>query len=169
MNNKARTFVGVWFFSMVFWLLFTWSLDLQEVAFGLILTFVVTLFTYDLWLDTKLLNVLNPLNWPTIIVYFLVLLKEIVKANIDLALRTLNPKLPISPGIVEIEADFPSDEAYTLVANSITLTPGTITVDIDKENKKMYIHWIHVDTEDPKKGAEIIHGFAAPFARRLFS
>jgi len=75
-----------------------------------------------------------------------------VKANIDLALRTLNPRLPIYPGIVEIEADFPSDEAYTLVANSITLTPGTITVDIDKDEKKMYIHWIHVDTEDPKKG-----------------
>jgi len=168
-NNKAKTFAGVWFLSMVFWLLFTWSLDAQELIFGLILTFMVTLFTYDLWLDTKLLNVLNPLNWPTLIVYFFVLLKEMIKANIDLALRTLNPRLPISPGIVEIEADFPSDEAYTLVANSITLTPGTITIDIDKDEKKMYIHWIHVDTEDPKKGAEIICGFAAPFARRLFS
>jgi len=167
-NNKAKTFAGVWFLSMVFWLLFTWSLDAQELIFGLILTFVVTLFTYDLWLDTKFLNVLNPLNWPTLIVYFFVLLKEMVKANIDLALRTLNPRLPIYPGIVEIEADFPSDEAYTLVANSITLTPGTITVDIDKDEKKMYIHWIHVDTEDPKKGAEIIYGFAAPVGRRLF-
>jgi len=87
---------------MVFWLLFTWSLDAQELIFGLILTFVVTLFTYDLWLDTKFLNVLNPLNWPTLIVYFFVLLKEMVKANIDLALRTLNPRLPIYPGIVEI-------------------------------------------------------------------
>jgi multicomponent Na+:H+ antiporter subunit E len=167
--RKTETFFGVWFLSMVFWLLFTWSLDLQEILFGVFLTLVVTFFTYDLWLDTKLLNILNPLNWPTIVVYFVVLIREIIKANVDLALRTLNPKLPIYPGIVEIDADFPSDEAYTLIANSITLTPGTITVDIDKDKKKMYIHWIHVETEDPKEGAKAIYGFAEPFARRLFS
>ncbi|NPV88816.1 Na+/H+ antiporter subunit E [Coprothermobacteraceae bacterium] len=164
-----KNFVAVWFFSMIFWLLFTWSLDLQEVLFGLVLTFLVTVFTHDLWSETKLARVVNPLNWPVVIAYFLVLLWEMIKANVDLAWRTLHPKLPIYPGIVEVEADLPSDEAYTLVANSITLTPGTISVDVDKENKRMFIHWVHVDTEDPKEAAKTIYGFAAPFARRLFS
>ena len=55
--------------------------------------------------------------------------------------------MPIRPGIVKIKTTLRSEFAKTLLANSITMTPGTITVDIIGD--EMYIHWIFIRSEDP--------------------
>lgn len=66
--------------------------------------------------------------------FFLIwLLREIVKANIDVALRILNPRLPISPRMIRVKADQRSELTGVIYANSITLTPGTVSVDTDGE------------------------------------
>ncbi len=58
------------------------------------------------------------------------LLWEIVKANIDVAKVILSPSLPISPTMIRLRASQKTDAARVLYANSITLTPGTVTVDV---------------------------------------
>jgi multicomponent Na+:H+ antiporter subunit E len=73
---------------------------------------------------------------------------ECLKANIDVALRVLNPTLPINPGIVKVKTTLKSDTGLTFLANSITLTPGTLCVDIDPEEGALYIHWIDVQSQD---------------------
>jgi multicomponent Na+:H+ antiporter subunit E len=88
--------------------------------------------------------------------YVPVFLWECLKANIDVAMRVLNPKLPINPGIVKVKTTLKSDTGLTFLANSITLTPGTFCVDIDAESGVLYIHWIDVKTQDVEKATQAI-------------
>jgi multicomponent Na+:H+ antiporter subunit E len=74
-----------------------------------------------------------PLSW-RLPAYWLWLLGEIVKANIDVARRVVDPKLPIDPRLVEVAATQRSDLARVIFANSITLTPGTISVDLGADH-----------------------------------
>ncbi|MGZ7043803.1 MAG: monovalent cation/H+ antiporter subunit E [Methanobacterium sp.] len=66
------------------------------------------------------------------IAYFIVLIKEIIKATFDVAMRTLNGK--VEPVIVEIETELKRPISQVILANSITLTPGTLSIDVDSEN-----------------------------------
>jgi multicomponent Na+:H+ antiporter subunit E len=75
-----------------------------------------------------------------------VFITALIKANFHVAKIVLSPKLPINPGIVEFETNLKSDFAKMVLANSITLTPGTFTVDI-VENR-YYIHWLEVSATD---------------------
>ncbi|PNX47524.1 MAG: cation:proton antiporter, partial [Thermoplasmata archaeon M11B2D] len=63
--------------------------------------------------------------------------------NLDVAYRVITGR--INPGIVKIHPDLKTDLGITMLANSITLTPGTLTVDIDEETNDLYVHWINVD------------------------
>lgn len=78
--------------------------------------------------------------------YLLWLLKEIFKANVNVAKIILNPKLPISPIMVPFRATQQSDYFRMIYANSITLTPGTITTGTDGEVLRIHaLTWHDVD------------------------
>ena len=66
----------------------------------------------------------------------------------DVALRVINPKLPINPGIVTYKTKLKSDTAKVFLANSITLTPGTLSIDVIGD--ELFIHWIDVTSDDPE-------------------
>lgn len=82
----------------------------------------------------------------------------ILKANFDVARRIVSPTIPINPGIVRVRTKLTSPTGRTLLANSITLTPGTLSVEIRDEY--LFIHWIDV-TDMDEEGAtrEIVAGF----------
>ncbi|MFB3089274.1 MAG: Na+/H+ antiporter subunit E [Acidiferrobacterales bacterium] len=63
---------------------------------------------------------------------------EIVKANLDVARRILDPRLPISPTVIRLKASQKSDLGRVIYANSITLTPGTVSIDIDGEHIEVH-------------------------------
>jgi len=88
--------------------------------------------------------------------YVPMFLWECFKANIDVALRVINPKLPINPGIVKVKTTLKSATGLTFLANSITLTPGTFCIDIKPEEGILYIHWIDVKSEDTEKATQLI-------------
>jgi multicomponent Na+:H+ antiporter subunit E len=67
---------------------------------------------------------------------------ELVTANVDVARRVLAPSMPIEPAVVEVPLRVESDLAITTIANSITLTPGTLTMDYDRETNALYVHSI---------------------------
>ena len=120
-----------------------WSME--EIAAGVILGLLAAWFgSKFLFLGTKDARMANPVRWVTFIVYFIgPFFFAMFKANIDVAYRVITGK--INPGIVRIRTDLKSDLAVTLLANSITLTPGTLTVDIDERTNDLFIHWINVD------------------------
>ena len=78
----------------------------------------------------------------------------VVRANFDVAYRVLNIYMPIRPGIVKVRTALKTDMARTFLANSITLTPGTLSVDMIDDH--LYVHWINITSEDPEKETEII-------------
>jgi multicomponent Na+:H+ antiporter subunit E len=82
------------------------------------------------------------------VLYFFRFLWEMIKANLQVAWIVMHPLRPIKPGIIKIRTELTKDTAMTILANSITLTPGTFTVDINPEAGELYIHCITVDGTD---------------------
>jgi len=80
--------------------------------------------------------------------YVAAFLREVATANIDVAWRVLAPSMPIEPAVIVLPLRVESDAAVTTIANSITLTPGTVTMDYDEEKNALYIHAI--DGRDPE-------------------
>ena len=88
-----------------------------------------------------------------------------IKANFDVAYRVLHPEMPINPGIVKVKTTLKTETGKTFLANSITLTPETRTVDIVDDN--LYVHWINVSTLDPEEQTKIIVARFEKFLRRI--
>ncbi len=79
---------------------------------------------------------------PYVVLYVLVFVYEVITANLEVAYRVLLPSLPIYPDVIEVPLRVESDLAITTIANSITLTPGTLTMDYDPERNSLYVHAI---------------------------
>ncbi|MFC4449574.1 Na+/H+ antiporter subunit E [Halorussus aquaticus] len=79
---------------------------------------------------------------PYALLYVGVFLKELATANFDVAYRVLAPSMPIDPDVVVVPLRVETDAAITTIANSITLTPGTLTMDYDDETNTLYVHGI---------------------------
>jgi multicomponent Na+:H+ antiporter subunit E len=138
------------------WSLLNWVPDWQHLIVGIFVAAFVAFMTGDFFIQRP--HVLkHPLRyWYFIAFYVPIFLWECFKANIDVAYRVLHPKLPINPGIVKVKTSLRSDTALTFLANSITLTPGTLSVDIDSDNGILYVHWIDVKTKDTEAATKII-------------
>jgi multicomponent Na+:H+ antiporter subunit E len=81
--------------------------------------------------------------------FIVVFLVALVQSNFDVARRVLTPSLPINPGIVKFKSKLPTHFSKMVLANSITLTPGTLSIDLVGDT--FYIHWIDVKTTDPEE------------------
>jgi multicomponent Na+:H+ antiporter subunit E len=88
--------------------------------------------------------------------YIPIFLKKVIWANADLIRRILSLKIPLNPAILKIPTKVKSDLGITSLSNSITLTPGTLTV--DAEEGYLYVHWIDAKTLEPKKAEKAIKG-----------
>lgn len=145
----------------VIWLFLTSSLDPQELTMGFVLSLIIAALTYQVFTKYGLSN-LHPKRILYAIAYIPYFLWAMIMANLDVAYRVLHPKRPINPGIVEIKTDLTNDIAKLVLANSITLTPGTMSVDI--KGDRLYIHWI--DVKDPSLEGASKH-IGKPFEKFL--
>lgn len=145
----------------IIWLFLTASLDPQELGFGLLLSLIVAAFTYEIFTTNGLAN-LHPKKIAYMVAYIPYFLWAMIMANLDVAYRVLHPKRPINPGIVECRTVLKNDVGKLALANSITLTPGTITLDVDGD--KYFIHWIDVK-DDSVEGAS--KNITEPFEKFL--
>lgn len=90
--------------------------------------------------------------------YLLYFLRELVRSNLRLAAVVLSPELPLNPGIVKVRTRLKSRMGRLLLANSITLTPGTLTVEL--QDDWLYVHWVRMETDDSDEAtARIVAGF----------
>jgi len=139
----------------IVWMLLGWPPDLQHALIGVLVAAFIAFLTGDVFVERPH-HFKHPGRYFWFCYYVPLFLWECLKANIDVALRVLNPKLPINPGIVKVKTTLKSDTALTFLANSITLTPGTFCVDIKPEEGILYIHWINVETENTEKATQLI-------------
>lgn len=153
----ARASVMMFATLLGFWLLLNGSLAPDVLGIGLISALTITLLFRDGLAVVSEFR-FTPralLTAPTYVAFFL---KELVKSNLYLARIVLSPGLPLKPGIVKVRTRLKSPMGRLLLANSITLTPGTLTVEMDGE--WLYIHWVTVESEDVEAAtASIVAGF----------
>jgi len=157
-------YVTLFILSLLFWLLLTFKVTVPNLIVGSVAALLTTLL-FGRFFITNVYKLLQPQRYFWFIVYLFVFLWECIKANIDVAYRVLHPAMPIRPGIVKVKTTLKSELARTLLANSITMTPGTITVDIIGDY--FYIHWIYVSSEDPEVYTEIIMGAFEKYIKRI--
>jgi multicomponent Na+:H+ antiporter subunit E len=120
-----------------------------EFAFGILLSLIVGFIARNVFIK-KNHRLLNPARWILFIGYVIgPFFFSLAKANIDVAYRVVTGK--INPGIVRISPGLTTDLGITMLANSITLTPGTLSVDIDEDTNDLYVHWINVNEKALEK------------------
>ena len=137
--------------SLIIWLGLTSSLNVFSVIVGAALSLFVSFMVSEMFVRKVPVRV-KAVFW--FWYYVPVFLWACIKANIDVAYRVIHPGLPLNPGIVKVKTKLKSELGLTFLSNSITLTPGTLTVDVDKENGYLYIHWI--DVKDIEGASRII-------------
>jgi len=131
------------------WLLLSGHYEPLILAFGAISCAVVALISYRMGVVDYEGHPVH-LGW-RLPVYLLWLLWEIVKANIDVAKRIVNPRLPISPTVFILKPTQPTNLGHVIYANSITLTPGTVTLEVTAD--ALEVHALSKEAaEDLMKG-----------------
>ena len=125
-----------------FWILLSADFDPSHVGAGVICSVIVAYASHELLFAgtgnhtlTKIVRFIAYLPW---------LIYQIVLANIDVAKRALSPGMPIDPRVVTFKTMLKSDVARTALANSITLTPGTVTIDIVDD-----VFYVHAIAKEP--------------------
>ncbi|MEW6101266.1 MAG: Na+/H+ antiporter subunit E [Candidatus Omnitrophota bacterium] len=162
---KSRIILFV--FGFLVWLLLTWPIDIQHLLVGIFVAAFVSLLTGDMFIR-RASHFKHASRYIWFCYYVPLFLWECLKANIDVALRVLHPKLPINPGIVKVKTRLKSDTGLTFLANSITLTPGTLSVDINQKEGVLYIHWIDVKATDEIAATEKIVKNFESILKRIF-
>ena len=133
MRRLATTFLLVF----VTWLILTFSLNPESLLAGLSISLAITLVCRHLLSRDTPRIILHPVKWFWLLVYLAVMLYAEVLAHLDVAVRVFTGR--IRPAIVEVPVDFRTLLGKTLLGNSITVTPGTLTVSTGDE-ERFYIH-----------------------------
>ncbi|RDL42630.1 Na+/H+ antiporter subunit E [Marinomonas piezotolerans] len=79
--------------------------------------------------------------------YFLLVLKDILVANFQVALLVLGPIKKLEPGFVAVPLDVKSDVGITLLASTVSLTPGTLSAEVSEDKQWLYVHALHMTNE----------------------
>jgi multicomponent Na+:H+ antiporter subunit E len=146
--NNLLTFV---------WVALTGTFTFLNFAFGFILSFGALWLINTSKSDEKYFQIV-----PRAIAFLLFFLYELVKANIHVAYDVITPTFYMTPGIVRVPLDAKTDFEITLLANLISLTPGTLSLDVSEDRKVLYVHSMYIEDKD-----KFIEGIKNGFERRL--
>jgi len=157
--------------AFVIWMLFSWpfgdgQIDVQVVIAGVIASAVVSLLFHEV-LPQEHHVFISPVRMLWALAYIPVFFYYVILANFDVVYRALHPKMPIKPGIVKIKTRLKTEAGITALANSITLTPGTLTVDLTDDGF-LYIHWINVKSTDTCEATKLIAEKFEYFLENIF-
>jgi len=154
-KHTRRQFFNLWLTLLLIWLVANDSLAIDVVVVGVILADILALAF------VRFSNVYADIRWsPRVLLYVVaylgVFVWELVLANLSVLRLVMSPRINIHPGIVEIRTTLKSPLGRLALANSITLTPGTLVVDI--RDDALFIHWINVSSKDPVAATREIAG-----------
>ena len=136
-RSRFQNFIGTFLLLFTLWILLSGRFDTFHLTLGVICSLLIALISFDLLfanirVGDYLLVVRRFLAYIPWLVY------QIVMSNIHVAALSLSPKLPIDPQIIRFTVKLETDISWVTLANSITLTPGTITMDII--DGEFYVH-----------------------------
>jgi multicomponent Na+:H+ antiporter subunit E len=143
------------------WLLFTGTVAAFPLLLGLFFSTVIALLTYHLFIEEReaARRVLIPRIY-LLVGYLVLIMFKVYLASFRIAWKVVTGN--ITPRIVHFRTRLRSDLARVALANSITLTPGTLTLDLDEDH--LIVHWLDASTTHSGNAARLI---ARPFERWL--
>lgn len=147
-------FFGAALLFFLFWIAVSGSLHWQQLLLGAATVLFIAYFNRSLLIEPAERPAITGKSLAQMVLYCLRLLWEIVKANFQVAAIVLHPRLPISPQMVELEVDLHTTGCRVLLGNSITLTPGTLTV--LAEQNRFVIHALTIDAGAGLAGWDLI-------------
>lgn len=177
MKRSFSKFIATSLFCFVIYILLILdnetSITYQEIISAIIVSIIVGFITCPILIKNNAFHILNPLVLINIILFIPIYALELIKANISMAFKDLSARSDYSSAIVKIRTSLKSDYGLAMLANCITLTPGTITIDIVEENNEnyLYVHCIDINEEiedDDERIGELIKGNFEPWIRRIF-
>jgi multicomponent Na+:H+ antiporter subunit E len=159
--------------SFVFWILLVWPVSpvdghllIGDIVVGLVVAAFVALVMGQM-IRRNFVRLLNPVSYFWAFVYVFVFSYYVIKGGVDVAWRVLHPAMPINPGIVKVKSVLKTETGQTMLANSITLTPGTLTMEVTNDGV-FYIHWLNVRNVDEEAAAKQILRRFEWFIQRIF-
>ena len=152
-RNITLQFLNLWMTLLLIWVIANGTLAFDVLITGIVISAAIALAF------ASFARVYSVIRWsPKVILYYLmylaVFLIELTRANLSVMRLVFSPRIDIEPGIVEIKTSLKSPIGRLALANSITLTPGTLVVDIKGDS--LFIHWINVSATDPVAATEAI-------------
>ena len=153
LTDNLKQFFSLWITLLLIWLVANNSLAREILVVGVPLTGALAL------VFSRFATVYADIRWTprvlfNVVLYLGVFLWELVLANLNVLRLVLSPRIDIHPGIVEVRTRLKSPLGRLALANSITLTPGTLVVDIRGDS--LFIHWINVSSADPEAATRAI-------------
>ena len=134
------------------WVALTFTLGTESLLAGVIVSLIVAGITRSFIFHEKPGKLLNPRRWFGFLSYLGLFMVMELRAHLDVACRVITGR--INPAIVKMDAGLRTDIGKTMLANTITLTPGTLVV---RAEDGLYVHWI--SNESKKKGMETLRRF----------
>ena len=164
-RNIPLQFLNLWLTLMLIWVIVNGTFALDTLIAGVVITAAIALAF------AAFARVYGVMRWsPRVIVYYLMYLGvffiELTKANLNVMRLVFSPRIEIEPGIVEIKTHLKSSIGRLALANSITLTPGTLVVDIKDDS--LFIHWVNVSATDPVAATEAISARFEKFLKVIY-
>lgn len=133
-SNPYLNFIEVYGLLLLLWIVMSGIFTVKFIIYGCVSSFLISCFVVGSLriggLKSNRTYFILHANYPKLIIYFLWLIKEVVKSAIDVSKIILSPNMKIDPIVVWFKADYDNPTARAILANSITLTPGTVTIDI---------------------------------------
>lgn len=149
----------------LFWLLITFSVTPANILVGAAAA-LLGVWMFGKYFVHNLYKFAQPRRYYWFIIYLGIFIWEVLKANFYVAYFVIHPAMPIKPGIVRVPLEVKSEIARTMLANSITMTPGTISVDIIGDD--IFVHWIYVKSEKPEEYTREVSGRFEKYIKKIF-
>ena len=135
--------------------LFLTSFQTEEVILGSIVSAVLSVILVK-YLDFKIDWKFPVRLLKFLFIYIPVFIWKLILANLDVARRVLSPKIPLNPGIVKVKTGLKGDLGKLTLANSITLTPGTLSIDVEEDY--IFVHTVDVKGKNESENQANISG-----------
>lgn len=147
MQFIKKEIIIYYFLLLSFWILLSGDINLEIIIIGSIASIFVIFFSRALIFKNEEVSLFSFRSLYLLFIFIINIVIEIFKSNIQVAKIVLNPKLPIKPSFVKVKKNFTNDLDKVIYSNAVTLTPGTLTIDIEEDG---FI--IHVLTDENANG-----------------
>jgi multicomponent Na+:H+ antiporter subunit E len=166
--KKLTRFIAVFLYIYAFYIMFTASTTEFSLTLGFIASALLATLSTPFLIQRNLgAHDLKSFAY-LLLYYFRYMIIEEYKAHKQVIKIVLSRKLDIKPAIVKVPYSVKTDYGMTLIAGSITNTPGTCVVDVDEKRHLFYVHWIYATTIEPEKAREEISKVFEEYAAKIF-